>query len=415
MKVKRYVVDSMPEAMSKIRGDLGNDAVILNTKEIRQGGLWGWFGSKKIEVIAATDTEQTSPSTNNGKRGGASFGTNGSLALQLSQPDSAPRVNTISANHAQPDVVKDTPTRIPQKPVSGLDGQGVQDAELFDEIKQMKRLVQQLAEASQLEPEPSEAWLAVKNRLLAQDMKPELVEEIMEPLKEREAGEADEHSLRLKVHEQLVAIMSRPGSKAVESDTQVVHLVGPTGVGKTTTIAKLAAEQVLKHKRKVGLITTDTYRISAVEQLKTYATILNVPLEVVFSPGDMEKAYEQMKDKDIIFVDTAGRNYRNEMYVSELNALLKTKGKCETILVLSLTAKHKDMQVITSHFLNFKLDKVLFTKWDETESFGAIVNLLSEFPLQLSYVTYGQSVPEDIEVADERKIVARLLGDSGNG
>ncbi|WP_010269524.1 flagellar biosynthesis protein FlhF [Paenibacillus senegalensis] len=414
MKVKRYVVDSMPEAMSKIRGDLGNDAVILNTKEIRQGGLWGWFGSKKIEVIAAADTVQATPPMP-GNRGTAAFGTEGSLALQLSNSEPASRVNAFPVNHAQPAAKREASAPVPQKANSYPEAQQQQTA-LYDEIRQMKRLVQQLAEATQIEPEPSEAWLAIKTRLLAQDMKPELVEEIMEPLKEQEADQSEEeHSVRIKVEEKLISLLERPGSKAVEPDTQVVHLVGPTGVGKTTTIAKLAAEQVLKHKRKVGLITTDTYRISAVEQLKTYATILNVPLEVVFSPGDMEKAYEQLKDKDIIFVDTAGRNYRNEMYVSELNSLLKTKGKCETILVLGLTAKYKDMQVITSHFLNFKLDKVLFTKWDETESYGAVVNLISEFPLKLSYLTYGQNVPEDIEVANERKIVARLLGEAENG
>lgn len=405
MKVKRYVVDSMPEAMSKIRGDLGKNAVILNTKEIRQGGLWGWFGSKKIEVIAATDSEQSPAPTRKDS---------GALVKGYSQHDiltgrqmAASLISSAGQNESK---LEQQP---PNLPAAGK--AQAKEEELYEEIRQMKRLMQQLAEASKLEPEPPEAWLAVKNHLLAQEMQPELVEELMEPLREPEAGSTDGQAIREKVREQLVAMLERPGSKAVGPDTNVVQLVGPTGVGKTTTIAKLAAEQVLKHKRKVGLITTDTYRISAVEQLKTYATILNVPLEVVFSPRDMEKAYEQLKDKDIIFVDTAGRNYRNEMYVSELNALLQTKGKCETILVLSLTAKHKDMRQIVSHFLNFKLDKVLFTKRDETETYGSIVNLLSEFPLKLSYLTYGQNVPEDIELADEHKIVERLLGDAGNG
>jgi flagellar biosynthesis protein FlhF len=193
-------------------------------------------------------------------------------------------------------------------------------------------------------------------------------------------------------------------------DTRIVHFVGPTGVGKTTTIAKLAAEQVLKYNRKVGFITSDTYRIAAVEQLKTYATILNVPLEVVFSPQDLSKAYEQLQDRDLIFMDTAGRNYRNEMYVSELNALLRSQGKSETFLVLSLTTKYKDMKAITDNFSKFKLDKVLFTKLDETDSYGAVVNLVHDFKLQLSYVTHGQNVPDDITELDEQRILDLILG-----
>ena len=170
----------------------------------------------------------------------------------------------------------------------------------------------------------------------------------------------------------------------------MVHFVGPTGVGKTTTIAKLAAEQVLKYHRKVGFITSDTYRIAAIEQLKTYATILNVPLEVVFSPQDLTKAFHNLEECDVIFMDTAGRNFRNEMYVSELNSLLKTQGNSETILVLSLTTKYRDMRAITNNFNKFKLDKVLFTKMDETDSYGAIVNIVHEF-LTAAFVCYERS------------------------
>ncbi|UUZ97287.1 AAA family ATPase [Paenibacillus sp. P25] len=189
----------------------------------------------------------------------------------------------------------------------------------------------------------------------------------------------------------------------------MAHFVGPTGVGKTTTIAKLAAEQVLKHQRKVGFITSDTYRIAAVEQLKTYATILNVPLEVVFSPLDLGKAFEQLKDRDLIFMDTAGRNFRNEMYVSELNALLQSRGQSETFLVLSLTTKYKDMKAITDNFSKFKLDKVLFTKMDETDSYGAIVNLIREYGIQTSYIADGQSVPDDIAELNEQRILDLML------
>ncbi|MGG2201708.1 AAA family ATPase [Paenibacillus validus] len=228
------------------------------------------------------------------------------------------------------------------------------------------------------------------------------------------AAELSETFVKQSLQRQLLAMLRMEGSKSIAADTRIAHFVGPTGVGKTTTIAKLAAEQVLKHHRKVGFITSDTYRIAAVEQLKTYATILNVPLEVVFSPSDLTKAFDNLKDCDLIFMDTAGRNFRNEMYVSELNALLKSSGKSETFLVLSLTTKYKDMKAITSNFSKFKLHKVLFTKMDETDSYGAILNLVREFGLQISYIANGQSVPDDIRVLQEQFIIDLILEDDNH-
>jgi flagellar biosynthesis protein FlhF len=252
----------------------------------------------------------------------------------------------------------------------------------------------------------------LKQRLLEQEVDYLLVKQMMDKSLQDAltSGEpVTEESAYSSIREQLDELFQSESNKQISSETRVVHFVGPTGVGKTTTIAKLAAEQVLKYHRKVGFITSDTYRIAAIEQLKTYATILNVPIEVVFSPQDLAKAFRQLEACDIIFMDTAGRNFRNEMYVSELNALLKTQGNSETILVLSLTTKYKDMKAITHNFNKFKLDKVLFTKMDETDTYGSIVNLIHDFSLQLSYVTNGQSVPDDISEINERHIIDLLL------
>ncbi len=201
---------------------------------------------------------------------------------------------------------------------------------LLEELKQMKemmrRLSQQHGSAEQLNP----AVQRFEQRLLEQEVEPHLVQELIAQVLEDaviSAAELSETFVKQSLQRQLLAMLRMEGSKSIAADTRIAHFVGPTGVGKTTTIAKLAAEQVLKHHRKVGFITSDTYRIAAVEQLKTYATILNVPLEVVFSPSDLTKAFDNLKDCDLIFMDTAGRNFRNEMYVSELNALLKSSGK----------------------------------------------------------------------------------------
>lgn len=435
MRVKRYVVDSMPDALQKIRTDLGKDAIILNTKEIRTGGFLGMFGKKKIEVIAAIDNTSSN-----------AVGAANKVSPQPQphqQQKQQPLVSQVYAAKSQPHQsdFPDVPDVLghvsvanePVAPKYGVEPQAVlaqsyqtytpasvnapnkisyqKDELLIEELKQMKEMMKKLTQASDVFalPEPLQK---LEQRLSDQEVDPKLIRQIMdETIADFQLADepvTDENALQI-VKAKLGQVFHSEHSKKIAPNTRVVHFVGPTGVGKTTTIAKLAAEQVLKYQRKVGFITSDTYRIAAIEQLKTYATILNVPLEVVFSPQDLVKAFQNLADCDVIFMDTAGRNFRNEMYVSELNALLQTQGSSETILVLSLTTKYRDMKAITNNFNKFKLDKVIFTKMDETDSYGAIVNIVHEFSLQISYVTHGQSVPDDITELNEWQIIDLLL------
>ncbi|MEB3101146.1 flagellar biosynthesis protein FlhF [Ferviditalea candida] len=418
MRVKRYVVDNMPEALQKIRGDLGKDAVILNTKETRSGGIFGLFGKKKIEVIAATDTPTVQPRVSGslGSHGASgSYGSSGSLTareeqaaafiaagVQNSQLSGAPLQETRGTSQAQAQAA----VKVNQANQRGSDDL------ILAEIKQMKDLFQTWSQTVNANSALPPVLQKIERRLLEQDVEPVLVKSLILKAVE-EAGDqtaqlSSEQAVGL-VKKQLIGMLQRGGSKRISKETRIAHFVGPTGVGKTTTIAKLAAEQVLKHNRKVGFITSDTYRIAAVEQLRTYATILNVPLEVVFSPLELPKAFQKFSDRDLIFMDTAGRNYRNEMYVSELNSLLQSDGNAETYLVLSMTSKYRDMNLITENFSKFKLDKLLFTKMDETDSYGSVINLMHDFSLQLSYVTNGQNVPDDIVELNEEHLVDTIL------
>lgn len=465
MRVKRYVVDSMPDALQQIRSDLGKDAVILNTKEIRSGGFLGLFSKKKIEVIAATDAAagaaphaaRPRPQPAASARPASSASSHTGVAVleqtKLSHEEKAASIlesinllagqRTQAASQEQPAPPKPvvpaaqgaaiygmnpgvTPVAapLPVKPPQPVSVEmpaalapvppvpvAIEDP-VLSELRSMRQMMQKLSSVVDLPPEPNPALVELEDRLTAQEIKPEIISNLLHAIEQQaaEAGEevtadyAEQH-----VRDQLRLILGANTRKQLQPDTRIAHFVGPTGVGKTTTIAKLAAEQVLKHRRKVGFITSDTYRIAAVDQLKTYATILGVPLEVVFSPQDLKKAFENLHDRDIIFMDTAGRNFRNEMYVSELNALLHPGIKSETYLVLSLTMKYKDMRAIADNFSKFKLDKVLFTKRDETESLGSIVNLLQEFPLQMSYITTGQNVPDDFAIANENEIIDLIL------
>jgi flagellar biosynthesis protein FlhF len=423
----------MPDALQKIRNDLGKDAVILNTKEIRSGGFLGFFGKKKIEVIAAVDS--TAAASNSGAaRPTPAKAAVASAPVQPAQRATAPVAVLDPDRLAFPEVPDVLPLqhKVPAAsaassppPAAAANDQAgaympprpnvkAKEDLLLEEIKQMKEMMQKLSVSGQQQEELPEPLQTVRNRLLEQEVDPLLVDQwirqasIVAAEQEEPVTEAFAHQF---VSEQMMKLLKSEGRKSISPQTKVAHFVGPTGVGKTTTIAKLAAEQVLKHRRKVGFITSDTYRISAVEQLRTYANILNVPLEVVFSPQDLVKAFAALEDRDLIFMDTAGRNFRNEMYVSELNALLKTQGSSETFLVLSLTTKYKDMKAITGNFIKFKLDKVLLTKMDETDSYGSIVNLAHDFHLQLSYVTNGQNVPDDIAEVNEQYIIDRILGE----
>ncbi|WP_225999339.1 flagellar biosynthesis protein FlhF [Paenibacillus sp. BJ-4] len=451
MRVKRYVVDTMPEAMLQIRGDLGTDAVILSTKEVKVGGFMGMFSKKKIEVVAAVEEKQPQKPQRMGTPRQQPF----SIMKEPEQPEvpSAPVVPRQAAPEAYRRVTQMTgspreemgdltagseqtasatdhsstesdynrettaqlhellkqpiETRVPDK--SGA----AENQALLNELREMKAMMTRFSRNSSLESTWPEPLQEICERLLEQEVERDLLEYWLERVYERRSEyplAPESFDWEQALREEVTEFIRTRLDKGISKDTKIVYVAGPTGVGKTTTIAKLAAEQLFKHHRKVGFITSDTYRISAVEQLRTYATILNVPLEVVQSPGDVHRAIQRLEHCDLILMDTAGRNYRNELLVSELQSLLSPIKESETYLVLSLTSKSKDMLNITGHFSKFGLGKVVFTKMDETGSCGGVFNLLHHFPMQLAYITNGQNVPDDLLHPDAEMVTSMLLG-----
>ncbi|XEC97127.1 flagellar biosynthesis protein FlhF [Paenibacillus tarimensis] len=415
MRVKRYVVNTVPEALPMIRSELGKDAVILNTKEIQVGGFLGMFRKKKMEVIAAVES---------GFSGGGNPQLPRPAARQTAMP-AAPvafsgvpaAVGAAAALVAEKPVIRADEHQgsrsvdaAPEAPPSEPPASSRQDA-LLEEIMQMKEMVVRISK-QQIQSELPAALKQLYNRLAWQEVDEEWILKLIEAVQDDaqyDPGGSQSEVWRIAAN--ILIDWIRPlEDNGISSSVRIVHFVGPTGVGKTTTIAKLAAEQTLKHKRKVGFITSDTYRIAAVDQLRTYANILNVPLEVVFSPSDLTRAFKQLETNELIFMDTAGRNFRNELYVSEINSLLQSGEHTETYLVLSLTGKSKDMYSVAELFARYGVNKVLFTKLDETETCGAILNLLLKHQYQPAYVACGQNVPDDIEPFKADRYVERLLG-----
>ncbi|MDQ0113093.1 flagellar biosynthesis protein FlhF [Paenibacillus harenae] len=411
MRVKRYVVDALPEAVSMIRTELGKDAVILNTKELKIGGFMGMFRKKKIEVIAAIESapanaapqRQASPEVN-------------AAAMQILQ---SMQRSSAAALDAESPVIPPIPAPAPAPPAQNQNENLRVEREQFiiNEIRDLRQYMVQLSKQQKESSLYSEQMLELKERLIDQEMSSEWIDRLMQAVHDKQTElqtEFAKDQLWSEAAKMLEEWIRPFVGHAIDPDARVVHFVGPTGVGKTTTIAKLAAEQTIKFSRKVGFITSDTYRIAAVDQLRTYANILNIPLEVVVSQPDLTKAYKQLSDRELIYMDTAGRNFRSELHVSEVNSLLQSKESSETILVLSLTAKTKDMAAVAEQFAKYGVRKVLFTKLDETSVYGSIFNLIMNFELLPTYLAAGQTVPDDIERFRVQTYIQLLLGDSSH-
>jgi flagellar biosynthesis protein FlhF len=200
------------------------------------------------------------------------------------------------------------------------------------------------------------------------------------------------------------------GPIAVDANRcRVVALVGPTGVGKTTTIAKLAANYRLREKRRVGLITVDTYRVAAVEQLRTYADIIDLPMEVVATPREMREAVARMSHLDLVLMDTAGRSPRDEIRIQELKSMLAEAEPDDVCLVLSSTAGAKSLIAAAERFADVGTTALLLTKLDEANSLGHLVSLVRSCRLPVCYLTDGQNVPDDIQVAECGQLGKMLL------
>ena len=388
MRVKKYTASSMPEAMKLVRGELGSDAVILNSRVIQTGGFMGFFKKNSIEVIAAIDPDmEVSPKP-------------ASIEKQSKYPNPSVKGDE-SIKDTTPSVRMNPPVETPRKA----------DKDLIKEISQLKELLKGSAKSEGVTlPEPVSRQIQY---LRDQEIDQEIIDELAAVLLEKwylsgaAASDKEITEWIAAAIEQRISPLSFGG---VSFTKKFVNVIGPTGVGKTTTLAKIAAECVLKHQKKVAFITTDTYRIAAIEQLKTYAKILDVPIEVCYNMDDFKTATEKFSDYDLVFIDTAGRNFRNQKYVNDLKNVIDFGKDMETYLVLALTAKQKDMEEIRKQFSLIHIDQFIFTKLDETAIYGSMLNMAIKFSTGIAYLTHGQDVPDDLSEAAPDNIANTILG-----
>lgn len=366
MKVRKYIAPSMPEALEKVRNEFGEDAVILSSKVIYTGGFLGLFKKRNIEVVAAYEPPTIKPSS-----------------------------------------IEKQQTNIQYKNKSPELGIDKQQQIVLEELRSLRKWMEKTTDHS--EQSFPVAFQSVKELLIHHEVENHLADQVIaNVLQQVKQTDLTFQEAKQVVKQYLVELFTQFNCGAFDYQKKFIHLVGPTGVGKTTTIAKLAANSMIKDGKKVALITTDTYRIAAIEQLKTYSNILDIPLEIAYTMEDYQKARLKFQEYDLVFVDTAGRNFRDPKYIAELGKVVDLEHDIETYLVLSLTTKARDLTTLFNQFKNIPIKRLIFTKTDETSSYGAILNLVYERQIGIAYLTNGQNVPDDINKATPT-LLANLL------
>ena len=370
----------MADTMGKVKRELGSEAVILQTREFREGGFLGFFGKLRVEITAAIEEI----------------------------PVTAQK--TTVANHA-PKVEEAQP-----KPRSIGDAKE-QTIDLQEEIISMRRMLEKmnmkmegLGEGIGEWPPILQGWADhLQNRGINESLVKLLINHVQQTLLPEEWTDDAQVHARIEANVRQICGqigLIQPGI----NKPRIVALIGATGVGKTTTIGKLAAGFSIVDKRKVALITADTYRVAAVEQLRTFGEIIGVPVEVVMTPTGLSEALNLHSDKELIFIDTAGRSPHHDLHMSELRAFLDKAQPDFTMLVMSATTQFADQLKIYNRFEGLTTH-LIFTKLDETGSAGSILNLLGQTTLPTAYLTNGQNVPDDIEAATPYRMARHILGE----
>jgi len=394
MIVKKYQGNTEIEAFQLAKDDLGKDAIVLNIKTISPKGIYKLFRKSTVEITAAIDDN----STNN------LVGVSGSSIRSVGV---APIHNDLPR--------EENPSAIELK-LNNL--QSLLEKQLMEQKKEEEveeEPIRQQASQESIQKQDENRLPMIQlvyNQLLRNEVDEKYINQILNEIDGQFKKDTLDHLLA-SVYQKIVLKLGQPKTiELIEGTTKFIYFIGPTGVGKTTTIAKIASNLKLQKKAKVALLTSDTYRIAAVEQLKIYANILDIPMKVVYTEEDIKAAREEFREYDVVLIDTAGRSHKSEEQKDNISSLVGAieEELREIYLVLSATTKYKDLIQITERYNEITEYRLIFTKLDETCCVGNIFNLRMLTGADLSYTTCGQNVPDDISRIQPQETAKKLLG-----
>lgn len=403
MIIKKFQGKTEAEAVESAKKELGTNVVVMNVRNVKRKGILSFLKSQMIEVTVALEEEAERYSSVKKEEVKA-------------QPLITPVIQKTNAGSIT----------IPGEEIPRQEEEGRQDSSAIEEKldslhelleQQLQKPEEQKQPDQQEEEKPSEIELFMKllyNTMLDNEVSEQYANQIIDEIEKISKPNMPFDYALANTYQKMILKFGNPeGIKPAKKGPKVVFFVGPTGVGKTTTIAKIASKFSVEGGKKVALLTADTYRIAAAEQLRTYANILEVPFRVIYSIEEIEQALRDFKAYDFILVDTAGHSHQNEGQKEAMNGFIHSVDSVaekEVFLVLSATTKYRDLISIADTYSAITEYKLIFTKLDETTTLGNLLNIKLHTGAALSYVTCGQNVPDDIENFNPQKTVKQLLG-----
>ncbi|MCR5734885.1 MAG: flagellar biosynthesis protein FlhF [Lachnospiraceae bacterium] len=417
MIIKKFEGKTEEEAVALAKKELGNGVVIMNVRNARKKGLFSIFRRAKIEVTVALEDEKermpfrpvTPIKPINTMSAPAKSQAGSGIDLAADEEIDPGKLFKISA---------DKPKEEEEPPVkrSTIPGDRLLEEKLDNLQSFIEKQLSKESEGKELSSDDKQisCLRLIYNTLIDNEVAEKYANEIID-----EAGKAADDDSALdfilsNVYQKMILKFGQQKHlKGAENGAKIVFFIGPTGVGKTTTIAKIASNLCVSDKKKVALLTADTYRVGAAEQLRTYAGILNIPFRIIYTPEEMTEAIEAFRQYDYILVDTAGHSHKNDELKTNMARFIECVGddmEKEIFLVISATTKYRDLLNIVDAYSEFEGYKLIFTKLDETSALGNLYNVRRYTGADISYVTCGQSVPDDIEPFSPQNTVKQLLG-----
>jgi len=415
MQIKKFVAPNIKEATEQMKNELGSNAIILHTRKIPKNSMLKSFGGESIEITAGIDdqplpaAENRPPQTYSKRSVQQNFVPQRNESIGSSSENVLEDLKNISGEFEQRFLEAKNQKSLPVK------AREVSDiVQLKSDVEEVKMMLQSITNQLQFKHfgEMPEAVKEVYLSLLQQDIDEKIVLEITNKIVKKFNAEKSlsqnniEHLVMRSIAD---SIVTEPSQKSITKKTKIVVLVGPTGVGKTTTIAKLAATEKLVNGKNVALISCDTYRIGAIEQLKTFAVIADIPMNVVYRASDLAAAIKKFQKYDVIFIDTVGRSQRAKKDLLDLKKIVQSSHADEVHLVLSAQTNTATLNDIVERYELLSPTHLLFSKLDEAAIFGPLYNITQKTKLPVSFFTTGQAVPDDISAADGTKFAAMLF------